>query len=66
MYNNSWILCEINNMGVSVASDIFNDFEYENIFKVGKNNNTGSQEIAFQYGTEEEPSCIPQQQESQA
>ena len=47
MYNNSWILCEINNMGVSVASDIFNDFEYENIFKVGKNNNTGSQEIAF-------------------
>ena len=47
MYNNSWILCEINNMGVSVASDIFNDFEYENIFRVGKNNTTGSQEIAF-------------------
>lgn len=47
MYNNSWILCEINNMGVSVASDIFNDFEYENIFRVGKNNKTGVQEIAF-------------------
>ena len=47
MYNNSWILCEINNMGVSVASDIFNDFEYENIFRVGKNNKTGAQEIAF-------------------
>ena len=47
MYNNSWILCEINNMGVSVASDIFNDFEYENIFRVGKNHKTGSQEIAF-------------------
>ena len=30
-YNNSWILCEVNDIGDQVASIIFYDMEYENL-----------------------------------
>lgn len=46
-YNNSWILCELNSSGAMVINDIFNDYEYDNIIRVGKNKRTGVQEVSF-------------------
>lgn len=46
-YNNSWILCELNSAGAMVINDVFNDYEYDNIIRVGKNRKTGVQEVSF-------------------
>ena len=47
-YNDAFVLVEINDIGEQVASILFHDFEYENIFRAALN--SGSQYISSGFG----------------
>lgn len=46
-YNDAFLLIEINDLGESVANDIYEEFEYDNIFRVFNDKKTRQQKVGF-------------------
>lgn len=50
MYNDAYVLVELNDVGQSVADTIYSDLEYENIFMVETQNQRGGQQLSTGVG----------------